>query len=123
MLCHFQTPEDYEDCEASNRDSLDMSDTELNEEIENSRDYDENSDANINVDGLADYMSTLVPGLHPHKEPPPSLPPKQRHRNGQAVAVNGGDHSRSTPPSDLPVVPPRRKDKKPITTVSVYKRN
>ena len=78
-----------------------------------------------------DYQATLVPGMDPPRAEDleeteagtgdkPELPPKLRHRNGDAIAVNG-QHSdeeqvKETPPGELPVVPPRRKERKQSST-------
>ena len=93
------------------------------------------------VEGLVDYMGTLVPGMVPPgasraddedgegeedtSEAPPALPPKVRGRGDgvadEAVTVNGsasdkehGEGHRRPPPA----VPPRRRDKKHTPPVS-----
>ena len=63
-------------------------------------------------DQLADYMGTLVADRTPPSSNhalPPALPPKQKARSSNgATPVNG---------SSQPVVPPRRQNRKPNTTV------
>ena len=82
----------------------------------------ENGSSDIHVEGLADYMSTLVPGMElPQSEEdipggssgrPPSLPPKTRQTD---VSINGKaseEEQGSVALPKLPVVPPRRKEHK-----------
>ena len=111
---------------------------------------DENAEENDNIimDGLVDYMSTLVPGsslsatdtLTGHQPP---LPPKARpHSNGNVQQLNGSPGSDeeasltpppatrraetdsaepaiAVPPEAPPVVPPRKRDnRKPTPPVS-----
>ena len=85
---------------------------------------------NINMEGLVDYMSTLVPGMslsdrveEDANQPP--LPPKQKTRNDNAnLEVNGRHSDDEQKPSveTAPVVPPRRKDhRKQTPLVSIFK--
>ena len=95
-------------------------------------------ESGVNVDGLVDYMATLVPGSEPPTEDsfpsnveeqeletppdtPPALPPKQRHRpsttpNGDVSSpLNGrvpSEPELGLPLSVAPQVPPRRRENK-----------
>ena len=67
------------------------------------------------LEGQVDYMGTLVgrsSGSPSGVRPPPQLPPKQKHRNGD-VAVNGAVpfNRKDLPPP--PAVPPRSHRKPP----------
>jgi len=103
-------------------------------------------ESGVNVDGLVDYMATLVPGSEPPTEDsfpsnveeqeletppdtPPALPPKQRHRpsttpNGDVSSpLNGrvpSEPELGLPLSVAPQVPPRRRENKksPVRPVS-----
>ncbi|KAK2158592.1 hypothetical protein LSH36_167g09019 [Paralvinella palmiformis] len=67
------------------------------------------------VEGLVDYMGTLVPGMQPPRgdELPPELPPKQKHRPLSLVNGSSGVTSNDRPRSPPPPPPPRKKHTPP----------
>ena len=106
------------------------------EEGQNHGDNGGSGDSDRILQGIIDYMHTLVPGVggstgSPAPVPshlvtsesdarqPPVLQPKTRHGEvGTSVVVNGDRTAGGATLSPAPVLPPRKRDKKPTSPVS-----